>query len=180
MFDSKLREAVWILAEEFSNTPSLLRGFYEAKLNKERVIALTIEALMQRCKSPASTRGVIRNVNGLIQFYLENRDDDNPTGITLTGDSSVVLLRDYIESVADRGRAVPGDVKTSLSTWSEAHGTSWPLDNPLVCAAAHVGPSEVPKRAPPMKLETIKKLEVLALNVEVPPSSAHSPMDCSL
>ena len=168
-FDSQLREAVWLLAEEFSNTSTLLLGFYEAKLNKERIIALTIEALMQRCKSPASTRGVIRNVKGLIRFYLENRDESNPSGITLTGDSSVVLLRDYIESVADRGRTVPGAVKTSLSTWSEALGISWPLDNPLVCAAAHVESSDIPKHAPPMKLETVKKLEAIALDVTVTP-----------
>ena len=68
VFDSGLRPAVWLLAEEFSNTSTLLQGFYQAKLNKERIIVLTLEALMQRCKSPASTRGVVRNVKGLIQF----------------------------------------------------------------------------------------------------------------
>ena len=170
MFDNGLLQAAWLLAEEFSNTPTLLLGFYE-----ERIIALTLEPLTQRCKSPASTRGVVRNVKGLIQFYLENRDDANPTGITLTGESSVVLLRDYIESVADRGRTVPGAVQTSLSTWSEALGISRHLDNPLVCAAAHVDSSEIPRHAPPMKLDTIKKLDELALNVEVPPSSVPLP-----
>ena len=124
---------------------------------------------MQRCKSPAATRNVVKNVSGLIQFFLDTRDESNPTGITLTGDTSVVLLHDYLESSAERGRTVPGAVKTSLSTWSEALGIPWPLDNPLVCAAAQVESNEIPKHAPPMKLDTVKKLEEIALNVEVSP-----------
>ena len=168
-FDPKLREAVWLLAEEFPNTSTLLHGFYKTNLNKGRIVALTFEALMRRCKSPASTRGVVRNVKGLITFPLENRDDENPTGFTLTGESSVALFHDYIESTADRGRTVPGAVRTSLSTWAESLGIDWPLENPIVCAAAHVDSNEVPKHAPPMKLDTIKKLEELALNVEVAP-----------
>ena len=134
-----------------------------AKLNRERVTSLALDALMRRCKSPASTRGVIRNVSGLIKFSLENWDESGPSGFTLTGGNSVALLHDYLESVDDRGRTVPGAVKTSLSTWSEAIGVPWPLDNPLVCAAAQVESNEIPKHAPPMKLDTIKKLEAIAV-----------------
>ena len=78
VFDSKLREAIWLLAEEFSDSPTLLRGFHDAKLNRERITALTLEAVMQRCKSPASTRGVIRNVSGLIKFFLWNKGRIKP------------------------------------------------------------------------------------------------------
>ena len=67
---------------------------------------LAIEALMQRCKSPATTRGVVKNVRGVVKFFLETRDDLRP-GAVLTGDTSVVLLRDYLLSVAERGRAAP-------------------------------------------------------------------------
>ena len=63
-------------------------------------------------------------------FTSKKRHDPDTSGIALTGDSSVVLLRNYIESVADRGRMVPGVVKTSLGTWSGALGISWTLDNP--------------------------------------------------
>ena len=65
--------------------------------------------------------------------------------VTLTGEASVALLLDYLESVADRGRAVPGAVKSSLITWSEAIGAPWPLDNPLACVAAQVESGEIPK-----------------------------------
>ena len=129
-FGPQLDQAVWLLTEEFPNTPSLLLGFYEAKLSMGRIVALTIEALMQRCESPAPTRGVNRYAKGLIQFYLDNSGDSNPSGASLTGDSPVVLSRDYVESVADRGRAVPGAVKTSSSTRPEALGIPRPLDDP--------------------------------------------------
>ena len=78
-------------------------------------------------------------------------------------------MRDYIESAAGRGRAAPGAVKTSLSTWAESLGINWPLANPIVCAAAHVDSDETPKHAPPMKLDTVKKSDELALNVEAAP-----------
>ena len=81
----------------------------------------------------------------------------------------MVLLRDFLVSVADRGRTVPGAAKSSLSAWSEALGVPWSLYNPLVCAAAQVESNETPQHAPPTKLETIKKLDELVANVEVAP-----------
>ena len=67
-FGVKLKQAAWLLSEEFPNTSALLCGFRDAKLNKERIAILTLDAIMQRCKYPASTRAVIKNVSGLIQF----------------------------------------------------------------------------------------------------------------
>ena len=70
-FDHKLKRESWLLAEEFSEPSALIKGFHTAGLDKERITILTLEALMQRCKSPASTRGVVRNVSGLIRFFLD-------------------------------------------------------------------------------------------------------------
>ena len=168
-FGLDIRQAAWRLADELSNTSALLIGFHDAKLNKERITALTIEALTRRCKSPDSTHAAIKNVSELLQFFLDARGEPNPDGVTLTGDSSVVLLRDYLESVSDRGLSVPGAVKTSLITWSEAIGAPWPIDNPLVCAAAQVGSNQVPKHDPPMKFGDIKMLGALSINVEITP-----------
>ena len=124
---------------------------------------------MQRRKSPASARAVIKNVSGIIQFFLDSRGESNPDGITPTGESSVVLLRDYLESVDGRGRTVPGAVKTSPVTRSAAHGAPWPLGNPLVCAAEQVESSQIPKHDPPMELDAVRELDPLALNVEISP-----------
>ena len=124
---------------------------------------------MRRRKSPDSARAVIKNVSGRVQCFLDSLGESNPDGVTLTGESPVVLLRDYLESVADRGRTVPGAVKTSLITRSEALGVPWPIDNPLVCAAAQVESNQVPKHDPPMRLETIKQLGALSINVEMTP-----------
>ena len=117
---------------------------------------------------PAFARGVIRDIGGLVKFFLETRGGQNP-GIALTGDTSAALLRVYLLSVAERGRTAPGAAKTSLRTWSETLGAPRPLDNPLVCADAQVESNEVPKHAPPAKLDTVKKLEQMALNVEISP-----------
>ena len=168
-FGVKLKQAAGLLAGEFSNTSALLCGFRDAKLSKGRIVILTLEAIMQRCKSPAPTRAVIKNVGGLIQFPLDTRGESNPDGVTLTGESPVVLLRDYLESVADRGRTSPGAVETSLITWSEAHGVPWPLDNPLVRSAAKGESGQVPKHDPPTKIDTIKKLDARAVNIEITP-----------
>ena len=79
----------------------------------------------------------------------------------------MVLMRDFLESVDDRGRAAPGAVKSPLITRPEATGAPWPLDNPPVCVAARVESGDIPKHAPPMWLGAIKKLESTALNVAV-------------
>ena len=149
--DRKLKQGAWLRAAELSGTSAMLKGFYTEKLDNERIAALAIEALMRRFKSPASTLGVIRNVSGAIRFFLDTRGGSKP-GVALTGDNSVVLLRDYLKSVAERGRTGPGAVKASLSTLSEALGVPWPLDNPSVCVAEQVESSEILKHAPPMDL----------------------------
>ena len=156
----------------FSDSPTpydayALRWFRDAKLNKGQIASLTIEAMAQRRKSPASTRGVIENVTGVIQFPPDNLGDASTAGITLTGYSSVSLLRDYPESVSDFGRTVPGAVKTCLSTGSEALGMTWALDNSLACADAQVQSSEIPNHDPPKKHGAIEKFEPMALNAEI-------------
>ena len=87
---------------------------------------------MQRRKSPAATRNIVKNFGSIVQFFLDTRDETNPSGCSLTGEGSVILLRDFLESFDDRGRTVPGAVKSSLITWPDALGVPWPLDNPLV------------------------------------------------
>ena len=72
--DPKVRQGLWLLAEEFPDASTLIKGFRAAKLDKERIAILTIEALTQRCKSPASTWGAIQNVGGVVKFFLETRD----------------------------------------------------------------------------------------------------------
>ena len=68
--------------------------------------------------------------------FRDSRGDSDTDGITLTGESPVVLLHYYLDSVDDRGRTVPGAVKNPLITWSEALGVPWPLGNPS-CVPQH-------------------------------------------
>ena len=117
-------------------------------------------------QSPFSTRDIVKNVVGLIKFFRDARDEPN---LTLAGESSIVLLRGFLESSSYRGRTVPGVVTTSLSTWSEALGVPRSLENPLAFAPSHVESDQTPKHTPPTKLDTIKMLEELDANVETPP-----------
>ena len=145
-------------------------GFYKTNLNKgwaqRRMSPRIVNSTAQ---VTGVDTGVIRREAGLIEFPLENRNDEGASGFTPAGESSLVLLRDYIESTAGRGRTVSGAVKTSLIARTEVLGVGWPLENPIDCTNAHVDPNEVPKGTPPTKLDTIKKLEDLALNVDATP-----------
>ena len=44
---------------------------------------------------------------------------------------------------------------------------------------AHVEPNEIPKHAPPMKLDTVEKLESHAIDIEVAPFKRDSPREYS-
>ena len=88
----------------------------------------------------------MRHVNGLLQFYLDTR---NETSVTLTGETSLVLPHDYLESLTERGRAAPSAGKHAIDARPEALGIDWPLTNPLVLSAAIVESNEEPKHAPP-------------------------------
>ena len=165
-FDSDLKSAVWDLALNFAETSPLLCGFRRAGVAKERIIILTLEAVMQQCKSVSNTKSTVKNVSGLVRYFLDFRSDEE---VTLTGESSLVLIHDYLEQAASRGRTVPASIRQSLNNWATALQIEWPLDHSLVNSACAVEQTTPPKQAPAMAVSTIKLLEGIAINKEVTP-----------
>ena len=164
--DDNLKSTSWELANEFSSTSNLLTGMYKAHATKGKIKLLAIEAISLRAKSAAAMRGIAKHVSGMVRFYLDARDESK---VELTGDESVVLLRDYLESMGGRGRTAPATAKHALTVWAEALGIDWPLSHALVCSAAIVESDETPKKAPSMRLTTIRALGGTAINKFVAP-----------
>ena len=84
---------------------------------------------MSKSKSIATTKAIAKHVRGLVNFYIELRVETN---VALTGEHSVILLRDYLESLVGRGRSVPSTPRRALTARSDALGIEWPLNNALV------------------------------------------------
>ena len=165
-FGDMIKLTTWELAQEFSSTSELLSGMFNAKVPRGKITLLVIEAISARAKSQTAMKNIINRVSGLVLFYLELRQE---TEVELTGPQSVVLLRDYLESLAERGRTVPAAGKHALSAWADALGIDWPLTNALVTAASVVESNETPKQAPAMTLNTVRALEEMALDTLVSP-----------
>ena len=123
------------------------------------IALLAIEAIALREKSAAAMRGIPKHVSCLVRFYLDIRDD---TKAELTGEQSVALLRDYLESLDERGRTAPSSAKHALSVWADALGIYWPLSRALVCSDAIVESDENSKKAPEMSLSTLRAIEEMA------------------
>ena len=152
------------MANEFRETSTLLTGLRDSQIPGDKTTLLVPETGTTRPKSLASTKSILRHVSGLIQYYL---DAWSETSVTLTGESPLVLVHDYLESVAERGRTAPSAGKHALAVWPEALGICRPLTNPLVLSAAIVDSNEEPKQAPSIELDTAKAIEHIALNEEV-------------
>ena len=99
-------------------------------------------------------------------IFLGNRDG---TKVELTGDQSVVLLRDYLGSLAGRGRASPAAEKAALAFWADALGIDWRLTDYLVFSAVAIDSGESPKQAPRVKISTLRALDLIALSPTVAP-----------
>ena len=164
--ESQLKDEVWELALNFAETSPLLFGLRKTGVAKERMTVLTLEAVMQHCKSVAGAKSTTKNVAGLVRFFLDSRSDEN---VTLTGESSLVLIHDYLEQAASRGRTVPATIRHSLVNWAAALQLDWPLDHALISSASTIVSNTAPKQAPAMAIETIKLLEGVAANPEVTP-----------
>ena len=163
-FGNKLKTTAWELANEFSETSNLLGGMYKAQAPKGEIALLVIEAISLRAKSTAEMKAIIKHVSCLMRFYLEVRGGTN---VELTGGQSAALLRDYLESLAERGRTAPAAAKHALTVRAEALGIDSPLTNPLVCSEALVETTETPKQAPSMSLSTVRAFEEMAVNKPV-------------
>ena len=118
-FGADLKNTAWELAKEFSSTSNLLACMYKAQAPNDKIVLLAIDALSMRAKSTSTMKGIAKHVSGLAQFYLDTREESN---VQLTGDDSLILIRDYLESLSERGRTVPASAKHALAVWSEALG----------------------------------------------------------
>ena len=91
-------------------------GTYKAHVPKGKVALLVIDPCL-RAKSKETMEELARHVSDVVRFYLEARAESK---VRLTGGDSVVLIRDYVESLAERGRAVPATAKHALTLAAEA------------------------------------------------------------
>ena len=144
-FSAKLKNTAWELANEFSSSSTLLKGMYNAGVPKDKITLLVIEALSVRAKSTSTMKGVVKHVAGLVQYYLDTREESKEQ---LTGDDSLILIHDYLESLTERGRTVPASAKHALTVWAGALGvdcrshTPWrvplPWSNRLTHPSKHL------------------------------------------
>ena len=139
-----------ISAKLCGNLPALC-GLRKTVATKERITALTLEAVMQRCKSAAGAKSTVENVTGLVRFFLDLHSDENAT---LTGDSPFELISDYLEQAASRGGTVPKTTRHSLTHWAAALQLDWPLGRALIRSASTIEANTAPKQAPAMAIET--------------------------
>ena len=163
-FGGYIKNSAPLLANEFRATPTLLIGVMESQIPDDKVTLHALEAATTRSTSLESTKSNARHVTGLIHRYLDKRGE---TPVTLTGDSSLVLVRDLLESLAERGRTVHSAGKHALTVRPDALGIDWPMTNPLVLSAAIVESNEEPKQAPSMALETAKVIGQISTSAEV-------------
>ena len=124
---------------------------YKDQAPKDKIVLLATEALYARAKSTSTMKGIAKHVSGLAQYFMDTREESK---VELTGKDSLIPIRDYLESLAERGRTVPATAKHALAVWAEALGIDWPLAHSLVGSAATVDSNESPKQAPAMSLST--------------------------
>ena len=109
----------WGLAGEVGKTSTPLSGVYSTQAPKQRAIQLVIEAATLRAKSLAALRCALKYASATARPYIEVGAD---SGVAPTGGRSVDFLRQYLESVAGRGRTAPGAATDSPALCSDALG----------------------------------------------------------
>ena len=114
----------------------------------------------------ASTKSAINHVSGLVRYFIDLRPGEQ---VTSTGESTLVLIRDYLGQAASRGRTVHAAIRHSMDNWGDSIQIGWPLGRALVCAAAAVESNVAPKQSPAMSIEAVKLLECVDANREAAP-----------
>ena len=96
----------------------------------------------------------------------------------MVGGDSAVLIRDYLEGTANRGRAAPAEIRHSLTCRAAALQIDWRLDRSLINSASVIEANVAPRHAHPMALETVKLIKQIAINTEVSLSKELSQPAC--
>ena len=163
-FDDSAKQSVIRIANEFSETLSLIQSMRASQIPHGKLTLLVLAAVTSRPKSIASTKSLVRHVSGVSQFYLGARGE---CAITLTGDSPLVDIREFAESPGGRGRTVPTPARRALTVWSDALGIDWPIASLLVISAAAIETNEEPKQAPEMDSSTVRQIEQTSTDAQI-------------
>lgn len=91
------------------------------------ITLLVVEAAWVRAITQAAAKEIVIRVSGIVSFYLRIR---GAVKVDLTGEQSVLVLRGYSESLAERGRTAPSAANRAFSVWVESLGIDWPLAIP--------------------------------------------------
>ena len=76
---------------------------------------VAIDSALRRCKSHPLARIIAKEVSAFLKFRADNRDGGDAH---IAGDSAQFVLRDFCESIADRGRTAPAAATRALKNWT--------------------------------------------------------------
>ena len=86
---------------------------YKGQVPNGEIALLVIWAVSLRAESETTMKSIAKHVAGLVRFYREVRDE---AMVELTGEQSVVAIRDYAESLDERAaRFLPSRIARYLS-----------------------------------------------------------------
>ena len=142
-FDVAPNESALELSGEVTDALPFLRSLRKTQIepDQKKKKILIVDAVTSRAKSVNSAKSITKRANGLINFYLDTRSE---SAVTLTGERSVVLIRDCLDSLEERWVDVTASTKHAITVWADALGIDWPLTNPLVLSASSVDSKEGP------------------------------------
>lgn len=95
----------------FPDTSPLLCGLRKSGVSTGRANALTIDDVAQQCKSASIANSAAKRVAGLVRFFIDFRTDGQ---VAFSGESPLVIIRDYIEQAASRGGTARGAIRRAL------------------------------------------------------------------
>ena len=145
---------------------SLLVGMYVADGPKGGITLLVIEAESVRSETQAAAKSIVGHFSGLVRFYLEMRGEIE---VDLAGEQSVAVVRDYLESIAERGGNCDLQGETRIVRSGGSVRNRLAADHPLVFSDNQVETGERPKQTPAKTLSTLRDIERISDNKLPPP-----------
>ena len=144
----------WAVASQLKEFSSLFASLGPNEVDPAKLAALALKAVRGRLRSSASIRSALGHLRSFVEFFNSNELSDTAC---VCGPSSLMALRDFLESLHVRGVTVPRTARAALNVFKTALGLDWPLDHPLISAVVTCDDAPPPKHAPSFSLDLLFK-----------------------
>lgn len=163
---NEVESVIWATSSRWRTHSPIFGTSERLGLSDRQTLVTIAKAIRNRLRTDKSVIAAAKHMNAYVD-HVSLLETDTP-GIRMHGFDAHVALSRFLESLRPRGRTVPASARSAIEAWNDALSLELPIRHRAVMAECQDAVGGVPRQAPMMPVEFVRKLEESAMDASLP------------